>query len=149
MASPLTQEFQVGIGALVLGHGSTNDEVSIVKVSGLGPQVASQTAQRTLTGGALVGVDVNASMNVEVDLEIFCVGDPDAAGQWWVDLSDAFDAVSSGTESLYIWLPGIGHRELVGRPRGLSDDGFESLPYGLIYVTARFEAIAGLGTEIV
>lgn len=150
MASPLTGEYQVGLGSLVFGYDTAAPEVSLVKVNGLGPVVLAQTAPRALAAGSAVGVDVSASRMVELDVEIFTPGDDESAGEWWIDLATAFDAMDTGLGSLYVWLPGIGHRELVGRPRGTSDDGLVSLPYGYIAMTLRWECTAGsLGTDLV
>lgn len=150
MASPLTGEYQVGLGTLVFGYDTAAPEVSLVKVNGLGPVVVPQTAPRALAPGAAVGVDVSGSRMVELDVEIFTPGDDESAGEWWADLADAFDAMETGLGSLYVWFPGIGHRELVGRPRGTTDDGLVSLPYGYIVMTLRWECTAGtLGDPIV
>lgn len=149
MTSPLTAAYQVGLGSLVFGYDTVAPEVSLVKVSGLGPSVLAQTAARSLGSGAAVGVDVSGPRMVELDVEIFTPGDAEDAGAWWVALTDAFDAMASGLGSLYVWMPGIGHRELIGRPRGTSDDGLVSLPYGFIEMTLRWECTAGsLGDDL-
>lgn len=151
MASPLTGEYQFGVGSLVCGYDTVAPEVSIVKISGLGPSVIAQTANRAFSPGAAVGVDTSGPRMVELDVEIFTPGDDEAAGDWWVSLVTEFDANDTRTPgSLYVWLPGIGHRELVGMPRGTSDDGLVSLPYGYIAMTLRWECTAGsLGTDLV
>ena len=164
MASPLTGEYQFGVGSLVCGYDTVAPEVSIVKISGLGPSVIAQTApsaatamsrtqtaNRAFSPGAVVGVDTSGPRMLELDVEIFTPGDDEAAGDWWVSLVTEFDANDTRTPgSLYVWLPGIGHRELVGMPRGTSDDGLVSLPYGYVAMTLRWECTEGtLGTVVV
>ena len=84
MASPLTGEYQFGVGSLVCGYDTVAPEVSIVKISGLGPSVIAQTANRAFSPGAAVGVDTSGPRMVELDVEIFTPGDDEDAGAWWV-----------------------------------------------------------------
>jgi hypothetical protein len=86
VASPLTGEYQFGVGSLVCGYDTVAPEVSIVKISGLGPSVIAQTANRAFSPGAAVGVDTSGPRMLELDVEIFTPGDDDAAGAWWLDL---------------------------------------------------------------
>ncbi|MBK7450943.1 MAG: hypothetical protein IPJ47_16590 [Anaerolineales bacterium] len=80
MASPLTGEYQFGVGSLVCGYDTVAPEVSIVKISGLGPSVIAQTANRAFSPGAAVGVDTSGPRMVELDVEIFTPGDDEDAG---------------------------------------------------------------------
>lgn len=149
MPSPLTGPYQFGAGSLLCGDGTANPQVSLVKVSGLGPTVRPSTAARTMGAGTAVGVDTDGSLDVELDVEIWTPGDDEAAGLWWLALTDEFRAMGSGLGSLWIWLPGIGHHELVGRPRGTSDDGLVSMPHGYIAMTLRWECTTGsLGEDL-
>lgn len=149
MASPLTGVYQFGVGSLVCGDGTANPEVSLVKVNGLGPSVSSQTAQRSMSAGVAVGRDVAAPLDISLDVEIWTPGDDEAAGDWWVALAAEFDAMATGLGSLWLWLPGIGHREIVGRPMGTSDDGLSSLPYGYIEMSLRWLGTTGEMTVVV
>lgn len=157
MASPLTGAYQLGISMpdpgspLVVGHDSPVPEVSLLTVHGLGPSVQTSRAKLSLADGVAVGVDTNGSRVVKLGVEVWCIGDDEAAGEWWLALSTAFDAVKDPNEvrNLWLWFPGIGHRELTGRPLGASDDGLVSLAYGLIEMTLEFEVTTGdLGTIV-
>lgn len=148
MTSPLTGPYQFGVGTLLAGDGTVNAEVSLVKVSGLGPSVVAQTAARTLGAGVAVGRDTAGPMAIDLDVEIWTPGDEAAAGAWWKTLTAEFAAQAEGLGSLWLWLP-IGHYEIVGRPRGTSDDGLVSLPHGLIEMTLRWECTVGtLGEDL-
>lgn len=150
MPSPLTGPYQFGVDDLLAGDGTANPEVSLVKVSGLGPVVLAQVTPRSMAPGAAVGVDVSGPRPIDLDVEIWTPGDDEAAGAWWTTLATKFDAQATGLGSLWVWLPGIGHREIVGRPRGTSDDGLVSLPYGYVEMTLRWECTAGtLGPDLV
>lgn len=157
MPSPLTATYQFAIepaegSPVVFGHDSPVPEVSLLKVSGLGSQVVAQASPRAMAPGAAVGVDTPGTMPVKLDVEIFTPGDDEDAGAWWLALSEAFAAVEEGAalRKLWVWLPGIGHRELQGRPRGVSDDGLVSLPHGYIEMTLAFDVTTGsLGEPIV
>jgi hypothetical protein len=149
MPSPLTGPYQFGVGSLLAGDGTANPEVSLLSVSGLGPVVLGQVAPRSFSPGAAVGTDVSGARDIDLEVEIWTPGDDEAAGAWWVTLTTEFDAMETGTGSLWLWLPGIGHREIIGRPRGTSDDGLVSLPYGYVAMTLRWLCTAGsLGADI-
>mgnify|MGYP003422092663 CR=1 FL=1 len=73
-----------------------------------------------------------------------------ATGDEWVSYSTMHANDTRTPGSLYVWLPGLGHRELLGMPRGTSDDGLVSLPYGYVAMTLRWECTEGtLGTVVV
>lgn len=150
MASPLTGPYQFGVDDLLCGDGTANPEISLVAAKGLGPSVIAQVAARSLAAGAAVGVDTAGPMAIDLDVEIWTPGDDEAAGAWWKVLAGKFAAMETGLGSLWMWLPGIGHYEIVGRPRGTTDDGLVSLPDGYVAMTLRWECTAGtLGTDLV
>lgn len=158
MASPLTAPYQVGIAVpggspLVVGHATGTPEVSLMSLGGVGSTVNVQATGGSFTSGVAVGRDTAGVRELSLQLEVWCPGDAGAAMDLWCDLDAAFAAVGDPAVlgTLWVWLPGtkFGHREMRGRPRGISDDGFESLPHGLLVVTARFDVVDGtLGTQL-
>lgn len=159
MPSPLTGTYQLGIevpggSPLVVGEASPVADVTLVSINGLGPTVLDRATPRSLASGVAVGFDTNGARQLKLTLEVFTPGDDDAAMDLWTTLNDAFEAVEEvGTlRNLWLWLPGssFGHREFVGRPRGMTDDGLVSMPHGYIEVTCAFDITTGdLGTVVV
>ncbi len=141
VTSPLNASYQVGIGTLAVGSGTTvATPVSVLSISGLGSSVRSHDAEYDLDDGAVAGTDTAGVRVLNIVFEIFSPGDPETAMDWHQSIADAF-AASNTTQTLYVWMPGTGHVSFSGRTRGMDDDGLADMPLGLIQVTARFDAL--------
>ena len=146
MTSPLTADYQVGLGSTKYGA-SSSTPVSILSIKGLGSQVRSNDANYDLAAGAVAGADVADVRVVTIEMEIFDPGNASSVGTYHQAIAALF-AASNTTQTLYVRFPGIGHLSMQGRTRGMDDDGLADLPLGLVQVTCRFDALVPTMTAV-
>ncbi|WKV74150.1 phage tail family protein [Streptomyces sp. PCS3-D2] len=140
--STALKDFQIEIGGVVLGHGTS---IPIAEVEGLGrAPVRGELVPRPGADGAWAGSDWYDARTVRIDCAIKTPGDPAAARQILADLQEAADAASVRTAPganmpLRIKWPGSPTRVLFGRLRRL-EPSWEQAAFGWVPLDVEFAA---------
>lgn len=125
MTTPTLSDFQMQIGTLVMGAGTS---YRITKVSGLGqPDRRNRDIARPLFDGDFKGSSYYQSRTVTVELDLVA-----ATASAATALLSALSLQWRGSNILYVQLPGWSTRAIEGEPRRLKSDDKSTNRFGLI-----------------
>ena len=116
----ITADWQLELDGYLMGAGQTwdNDEGPWTGVVGLG--VRAKDAEYDLADGDVLGTDTNPARLFTAPLIAHKLTVSDTFQQ--AEDLEALWSASATNQELHLQLPGLGHRYLVGRPRGAAID---------------------------
>ncbi len=133
----LVADYQLELNGYLAGAGCDWDNTEVGWSDPTGGEVVSNEVPRSMAAGVVIGFDTSGPIVFTASLWTPRCYDEAEAWELIEELREAWAPSGSTNVELHLQLPGLGHRWLVGRSRGVKPTT-ERIRQGVAYALATF-----------